>query len=190
MALTAIASFETAIGACGIAWRDDRIVGTTLPAGPGACLMDQLRSRYRAAEERELAGPAQSLAAMIVRHLAGGSVIYDAAPIALDEAPEFERLVYAAALAIPHGDTRTYGEIAAAIGFPKAAQAVGQALGRNPWPIVVPCHRVLAAGGSGGFSAPGGVTTKMRLLEIERARRGNQPCLFEELAWMPRPRST
>jgi methylated-DNA-[protein]-cysteine S-methyltransferase len=84
--------------------------------------------------------------------------------------PEFDRLVYAATRRIPRGATRTYGEIAVEIGDPEAARAVGAALGRNPFPIVVPCHRVLAADGRpGGFSAHGGVRTKMRMLEIEGA---------------------
>ncbi len=94
------------------------------------------------------------------------------ADIPLDEAglPEFHCRVYAAARRIARGSTRTYGVIAAELGDPGAARAVGQALGRNPWPIVVPCHRVLAAAGRpGGFSAPGGTATKMRLLAIEGA---------------------
>ena len=107
-----------------------------------------------------------------------------ALPLDLGEASEFERRVYAAALAIPPGETRTYGELAAAIGAPEAAQAVGRALGRNPWPIIVPCHRILASGGgSGGFSAPGGAATKLKMLEIEGARRGGDPGLFERLPW-------
>ena len=85
--------------------------------------------------------------------------------------PDFDRRVYAEARSIAPGETRTYGEIAARLGDPGLSRAVGQALGRNPFVIVVPCHRVLAAGGkAGGFSAPGGVETKRRLLEIEGAR--------------------
>jgi methylated-DNA-[protein]-cysteine S-methyltransferase len=91
----------------------------------------------------------------------------------LDGVPEFHRRVYELTRQILPGETRTYGELATALGEPGAARAVGQALGRNPFPIVVPCHRVLAAGGKyGGFSAPGGVTTKLRLLEIEGAAAG------------------
>jgi methylated-DNA-[protein]-cysteine S-methyltransferase len=82
----------------------------------------------------------------------------------------FEQRVYAMARAIPAGQTLTYGQIAGRLGEPLLAREVGQALGRNPFPIVVPCHRVLAAGGKlGGFSAPGGVATKQRLLAIEQA---------------------
>jgi methylated-DNA-[protein]-cysteine S-methyltransferase len=96
----------------------------------------------------------------------------------------FDRGVYAATCAIPVGATRTYGAIARELGQPGAAQAVGQSLGRNPFPIIVPCHRVLAASGkSGGFSAPGGLATKVKLLEIEHARREGEGTLFEHLAW-------
>ena len=85
------------------------------------------------------------------------------------------------ARSIPPGATLTYGELAMRIGEPQAARAVGQALGANPFPIIVPCHRVLAAGGkSGGFSADGGVRTKLRLLQIEGAPLGGVPGLFDE----------
>ena len=90
--------------------------------------------------------------------------------------PEFHRRVYAAARTIPPGETWSYGEVAERIGERGGAQAVGQALGRNPFPIVVPCHRVLAADGAlRGFSAPGGTATKRRMLEIEGAA---APALF------------
>lgn len=111
--------------------------------------------------------------------LRGESVLFDTEPLDFDMLGAFERRVYEAALAIAPGHTLTYGEIAARLGEPGAARAVGQALGRNPWPIVVPCHRVLGAGDFlGGFSAHGGRETKMRLLAIEKARRGDGPDLF------------
>jgi methylated-DNA-[protein]-cysteine S-methyltransferase len=93
--------------------------------------------------------------------------------------PEFNLKVYDVARAIPPGQTMTYGEVARAIGHPGSAQAVGQALGRNPCPIIVPCHRVLGADGKvGGFSAPGGSVTKLKLLAIEDAAPNGQPSLF------------
>jgi methylated-DNA-[protein]-cysteine S-methyltransferase len=98
----------------------------------------------------------------------------------LGELPAFDREVYAVARTIPPGETLTYGEIAARLGDPGAAREVGQSLGRNPIAIIVPCHRVVAAGGgTGGFSANGGVDTKLRLLEIERARFTDGPTLFD-----------
>src|SRR6516164_3560011 len=99
----------------------------------------------------------------------------------MDEVPTFHRRVYEAARAIPPGRTLSYGDVAARAGAPGAARAVGQALGRNPFPIVVPCHRVLAAGGKiGGFSAQGGIATKRRMLAIEGAQlNGATPPLFD-----------
>ena len=99
----------------------------------------------------------------------------DLSAIALDMTgvPDFYRRVYDAARRIEPGMTATYGAIAARLDDPTAARQVGQALGRNPFPIVVPCHRVVAAGGkAGGFSAPGGTATKLRMLAIEGARVG------------------
>ncbi len=98
----------------------------------------------------------------------------------MDRIPPFHRRVYQVARTISPGETMTYGEIAAQLGSAGSARAVGQALARNPFAIVVPCHRVLAAGGKvGGFSANGGATTKLRLLAIERARAGDAPMLFD-----------
>ncbi|HSV48525.1 MAG TPA: MGMT family protein, partial [Ramlibacter sp.] len=101
-------------------------------------------------------------------------------PLDMAGVPEFHQRVYAIARAIPPGRTLTYGEVAAQLGEPGAARAVGQALGHNPFAPVVPCHRILAAGNrSGGFSAHGSTDTKLRMLETERARFGAQPGLFD-----------
>jgi len=98
-----------------------------------------------------------------------------------EELPEFNRKVYVIARTIPPGSTLTYGEIAERLGDKLLAREVGQALGQNPIPLIVPCHRVLAAGGkTGGFSAPGGVVSKLRLLTIEGAQ-PNGPTLFDNL---------
>jgi methylated-DNA-[protein]-cysteine S-methyltransferase len=124
-----------------------------------------------------------------VRLLGGEPVDLGDVAIGLDGASPLERKVYEAARRIPCGEVRSYGEVAREVGAPGAAQAVGAALGRNPIPIVIPCHRVLASGGgSGGFSAPGGVETKFRMLAIERARRRDDPVLFEDLPLAVRPR--
>jgi methylated-DNA-[protein]-cysteine S-methyltransferase len=92
---------------------------------------------------------------------------------------------------IPAGETVTYGELAARAGSPGAAREVGQAMARNRFPIIVPCHRVLAAnGGFGGFSAPGGLESKARLLTIERAAVGREPSLFDDLPIAVRPKGS
>jgi methylated-DNA-[protein]-cysteine S-methyltransferase len=102
--------------------------------------------------------------------------------------PDFNRRVYDVARSIPAGSTWTYGEVAERLGDRSLARDVAQALGQNPFPIIVPCHRVMAAGGkTGGFSAPGGVRTKLRLLSIERAQLGG-PALFADLPLVTRPR--
>lgn len=107
----------------------------------------------------------------IVQSLAGedgAEARLQAIVLDLEDVPPFARRVYVEARRIPRGETRTYGEVARALGKPGGSRAVGQALGRNPFPLVVPCHRVVAqAGGAGGFTAPGGLTTKARLLAIE-----------------------
>ena len=102
-----------------------------------------------------------------------------AAPLDLARTPEFHARVYEVARNIPPGETLTYGDIAVQLGDKLLARDVGQALGKNPWPIVVPCHRVTAAGGKpGGFSARGGVNTKLKLLAIEGAKAAAQADLF------------
>jgi methylated-DNA-[protein]-cysteine S-methyltransferase len=122
--------------------------------------------------------------------LSGEEVDLGGIPVDLEGLGDLDRKVLESIRRIPHGEVRTYGEIAREIGMPGAAQAVGAALGRNPVPIVIPCHRILATGGrSGGFSAPGGVDTKFRILEIERARRPGEAGLFEHLPLAVKPRS-
>ncbi len=182
------ATFDTALGTCGIAWREGGVVGCALPAADREAMLRQLA---RGHPDGIAAPPPAAVAEAIrltVRLLEGEPVDFSSVSLALDRAAPFERQVYAQTATIPHGETRTYGEIAAAIGAPGAARAVGRALARNPIPIIIPCHRIVAADGrSGGFSAPGGVLTKMRLLELERARRGTQPGLFADLGWATAP---
>jgi methylated-DNA-[protein]-cysteine S-methyltransferase len=182
---THFALFETAIGACGIAWSKAGIVALELPERDPARTRARLRRRWPQATE---APPSPAVQAAIegVVALTSGATAERAGPdlrsitLDLEELPAFDREVYAVARTIASGETLTYGEIAARIGDPGAAREVGQALGRNPIAIIVPCHRVVAAGGkTGGFSANGGVNTKLRLLEIERARLTDGPTLFD-----------
>jgi methylated-DNA-[protein]-cysteine S-methyltransferase len=94
-------------------------------------------------------------------------------PLDFDGVPEFLQRLYRELLGIAWGQTITYGELAERLGSPGGAHAVGQGMGKNPVPVIVPCHRVLAAGNKpGGFSAPGGTSTKLRLLELEGVRPG------------------
>jgi methylated-DNA-[protein]-cysteine S-methyltransferase len=163
--------FQTAIGTGGVAWGDSGISGVQLPERDEGHVRARLRRRFAGAVE---SAPPPVIQAAIERivGLLSGEHADDLAGIELDltRVPEFAQQVYAVARRIPPGETRTYGQVATELGDPLLAREVGQALARNPCPIVVPCHRVLAAGGKlGGFSAAGGVQTKQRLLAIERA---------------------
>lgn len=178
-----VASFGTAIGPCGIAWRAAGLIGVELPEGAEAAALRRLARRFPGLEP---APPPADVAAAIARicaFLEGAPD--DFAGLELDEGgvTGFDRAVYRETRAIPAGATATYGAIAARLGDPGQARAVGQALGRNPWPILVPCHRVTAADGRiGGFSAPGGRATKLRLLEIEGALAAESLPLFGSAA--------
>ncbi len=170
MSKAGFALFDTPLGACGIAWARAGLIGTLLPEPDPAATRVRLAQRFAGMAEAEPTDAVRDAMRAIAAHLGGVRVDY--AGIALDfgRVGVWEAAVYRAARDIPPGETRTYGALAAALGEPGAAQAVGQALGRNPWPIVVPCHRITAADGrTGGFSAPGGAATKLRLLEIEGA---------------------
>jgi methylated-DNA-[protein]-cysteine S-methyltransferase len=169
MASLAATLFDTAIGRCGIAWSERGIAGLQLPE-PAGVARGALLSRFPEAIEAVPPPPVAAVIDAVTALLAGRDPDLGSVPLDWTGIGAFERAVYEATRAIPRGRTRTYGEIAAAVGDPGAARAVGQALGRNPFPVVVPCHRVLAADGRpGGFSAPGGVATKLRMLAIEGA---------------------
>jgi methylated-DNA-[protein]-cysteine S-methyltransferase len=162
--------FETPIGTGGIAWGERGAVGLLLPEPDAAQVRARLCRRYRGSLESAPPPELEQAIERIRALLSGQSADLSDVPLDLDAVEPFERRVYEVARSIPPGQTLTYGQIAARLGDPRLARDVGQALGRNPFPIVVPCHRVLAAGGKlGGFSAPGGVATKQRLLDIEQA---------------------
>jgi methylated-DNA-[protein]-cysteine S-methyltransferase len=160
--------FATALGPCGIAWGERGIVGVQLPEASLAATRARLRRRFPGASETAPPPRVRRAQKSIAALLAGKRS--DLSGIALEwgALPDFQRRVYEAAREIPPGETLSYGALASRLDAPGAARAVGQALGRNPFPIVVPCHRVLAAGRkSGGFTAEGGVATKLRMLAIE-----------------------
>jgi methylated-DNA-[protein]-cysteine S-methyltransferase len=177
MGMHGYAFFDTPLGRCAIAWSERGIAAVELPGSDDAATRRRIARTLPQAEETT--PPADVAAAIdaIVRMLDGEPDDLAALALDMDGVPEFHRKVYDAARAIPPGETRSYGEVAAALGEPGAAQAVGRALGRNPFPIVVPCHRVLAANGAlHGFSAPGGIETKRRMLALEGA---GAPTLFD-----------
>lgn len=169
--MTAFALFDTSIGRCAIAWHASGIVGVILPQHNDAAMRSRIRQRHRDAREQAPSSDVAHAITDIQRLLAGERQDLNAIHLDMAGVEEFEQRVYVETRAIPPGQTTTYGAIATRLGDLSLSRAVGQALGRNPFAIVVPCHRVLAAGDkSGGFSAIGGVETKRRMLEIEGAR--------------------
>ncbi len=171
--------FETPIGPCGIAWGEAGIRGLQLPESNAQQTLERMRQRFPAAQQTPPAAPVRAAIDGVLAMLSGQPHDFSALVLDMRGVPEFHQRVYALALQIAPGQTLTYGELAARLGEPGAARAVGQALGRNPFAPVVPCHRVLAAGDKpGGFSAAGGIRTKLRLLIIEGAMRGT-PGLFD-----------
>ena len=152
--------FDTVLGACGIAWSVGGVVGVRLPGDPGVGNLPPLPGDAPAWLAVAVDG-SQGL-------LAGRPVDLSRVPLDLGLVPPFSRRVLSEARSIPAGRTETYGSLAAMVGRPGAARAVGQAMARNPVPLLVPCHRVVGAWGClGGFSGAGGVVTKQRLLDIE-----------------------
>jgi len=173
--------FDTAIGTCGIVWTARGIAGVQIHNASERATRASLLRRF--AEAEEAAPPAQVRRAIdgIVALLRGEHRDLKDVTIDAGDLPEFNRKVYDIARTIPPGATLTYGEVAERLGDKLLARDVGQALGQNPIPLIVPCHRVLAAGGkTGGFSAPGGVFSKLRLLTIEGAQ-PHGPTLFDRL---------
>jgi len=182
------ALFDTPLGACGIVWTARGICGVQIHEGDVPKTQARVLRRFPNATETE--PPADVKAAIaVVALLQGEKRDLSGIVLDLDNTRAFNRKVYDAARQIPPGETRTYGELATQIGERGEARAVGKALGENPIPIIVPCHRILAADGrTGGFSAPGGVKTKLRMLSIEGARTSEQPMLFDRLELTARRR--
>ncbi|HEX6079832.1 MAG TPA: methylated-DNA--[protein]-cysteine S-methyltransferase [Methylomirabilota bacterium] len=168
----AFALFDTAIGCCAVAWSPRGIAAVRLPEGGPAASRERLTRRFPGAREAAPPPAAQRVIDGIVALLEGEPRALDDVALDMEGVPEFDRKVYEVARGIPWGGTLSYGEIARRLSDPAAARDVGRALGQNPFAIVVPCHRVVAADGTwGGFSARGGVATKRRLLSIESAQR-------------------
>jgi len=166
-------AFDTVLGRCGVGWSDAGIRVVLLPGSRGV--------PKRSAED------ADDLPAFVRRAIDGMRTVLAGIPDDLRDIDidhrgidDFRLAAYAATRQIVPGATRTYGQIARAIDRPEAARDVGVALSRNPTPIVVPCHRVVAANGAlTGFSAPGGIATKRRMLELEGTAGYGQLQLFD-----------
>ena len=173
------AVFPTALGHCGMAWRGDAsqgLIGSQLPAATVDELRSLMQRRFGGAVEAEPPAPVREAMHLVQRLLAGETTDHrELLAVRIDDSdlPEFESQALWLTRQIPVGQTRTYGEIALALGAAGAARAVGRAEGHNRFAPIVPCHRIMGAGGAPtGFSAPGGVETKRRLLLIEARAAG------------------
>jgi methylated-DNA-[protein]-cysteine S-methyltransferase len=171
--------FDTPIGRCAIVWGEFGILGVFLPEPDDARTQKRLTRRFPGAIEALPSAGIQTAITQMTALLSGESLDLADVPLDMERIEPFRREVYAIARKIPPGETLTYGAIAERLGDKALARDVGEAMGKNPFPIVVPCHRVVAANGKlGGFSAPGGSNTKLKMLAIEGAAVGGQPDLF------------
>ena len=188
MNASAFTIFSTPIGACAISWANRGIVGVQLPQANETDLRTRIGRIHPAAI---CSRPPDNILVVITQMIGllnGDPNDLIEAVLDMDDLPAFDRSAYEILRTVPPGKTITYGELARRVGDTQAARAVGRAMGSNPFPIIVPCHRVLGSDGRmGGFSANGGIVTKARLLSIERARIDDAPLLFEELPFNVRP---
>ena len=180
--------FDTAIGECGVAWNARGLTGVQLPEKDRGQTELRLAVKCRSTHADDVPPWIQSVISDIQRYLAGQPVDFSAITVDLDGIDDYRRKLYAALREISFGHTTTYGELAKQLGSTdwEGARDVGEAMERNPVPIVIPCHRVLAAGGKlGGFSAYGGTTTKQKLLTLEGVSLGKEPKPANETPRLP-----
>jgi methylated-DNA-[protein]-cysteine S-methyltransferase len=168
--------FDTKLGFAAIAWNDAGVTRFNLP-GPKETATNRLAGATPAEPPPHIAAVVEQAR----RYFAGERIGFEGVGLDLSGADPFRRAIYQALRKVGFGQTVTYGELAKRVGAnePQAAQDVGVAMARNPVPLIIPCHRVLAAGGKlGGFSAPGRTETKEKMLALEGVFIGNQPRLF------------
>lgn len=179
MDASGILVFETPIGPCGLAWGERGLIGVSLPDATAEATRARLLRRFPEAVGSDPPPGVLDARDLILDLLAGEPADLTPIVLDLDRVGDFERRLYLVLRTVPPGQTVSYGELAARLGEPNGAQAVGQAMGKNPWPIAVPCHRVVGSNGKlGGFSAPGGTRTKLKILEIEGALKPETLPLF------------
>lgn len=175
------ALFDTALGCCGVAWGAQGLLALQLPEADAATLRARLRRRAPGAAEAPPSALAQQAIDGVTALLRGERVDLSQLELDLRGVPALDARIYDIVRHIPCGRTLSYGQVAEQLGERQLARAVGQAMARNPFAPVVPCHRVLGANGQpGGFSARGGLRTKLRLLLIERAQLSSEPDLFAD----------
>jgi methylated-DNA-[protein]-cysteine S-methyltransferase len=167
--------FDTTNGFCGIAWSDAGVTRFQLPTKSAEAAERMMRRRTPGAEPGTPAPMVSEAVAGVKRYFEGNEADFAQLELDLDGQDEFFKRVYAAARRVRWGQTTTYGALAKELGGgPETARDVGQAMASNPIPLIIPCHRVLAAGGKiGGFSAPGGAAAKVRMLGLEGVQVGS-----------------
>jgi len=175
--------FETDNGFCAIAWNDAGITRFQLPTRNVESTERNLLRRLPSAQPGTPPAAVMEAIAAAKRYFQGEQVDFSDLQLDLQGQDDFFKRIYAAARRVAWGHTTTYGALAQELGAgPEAARDVGQAMARNPVPLIIPCHRVLAAGGKiGGFSAPGGSIAKAHMLELEGVRVGPPPSAQQSL---------
>jgi len=177
--------FETALGFVGIAWSETGLTRLCLFQRDRAAVERRMeRLGFAGGDIADDPGWLAALVADICAYAEGKPVDFSTVPVDLVGADDFRLAIYGAARRLAYGETATYGELAARAGLAGLSRETGQALGSNPVPLVIPCHRILAAGGKiGGFSAPGGSATKERMLALEGVRVGPPPAPQQSFAF-------
>jgi len=170
------AVLETVIGFMGIAWSEKGLIRLCLPERSRESVERRLMRHAGVSADTKQPQWVVDLIASIKAYAAGEDVDFSGVPVDLDGIDDFRLAIYDAARKLGYGETTTYGELAKRAGQPGLPRETGAALGANPVPLVIPCHRILAAGGKiGGFSAPGGSATKEKMLAMEGVRVGPPP---------------
>lgn len=170
MAVSSFILFDTAIGQCALTWRGEWLTGVFLPTLSEDAMQRAIERRAPGATATSPAPFVTRAIDRIIRLCDGAAVTFDETPLDRGSIEPLSNRIYDILLRVPFGKTTTYGAIAEELGDKNLSRAVGAAMGANPFPIIIPCHRVTGAGGRlGGFSAPGGASAKRRLLEIEGA---------------------
>ncbi len=163
--------FETTLGLCGVAGKDNRLIEVILPGYEREEIRDYLRLKYKGAEKSPICF--KELERDIKGYFEGKRIGFDRTHLDLSDFTPFQRRVYMITRAIPYGKVRTYGWIVDKLNLCNAQRAVGCALARNPIPIIIPCHRIIRKDGKpGGFSAPGGIRLKIEMLKLETGAKG------------------
>ncbi|MBY8917403.1 methylated-DNA--[protein]-cysteine S-methyltransferase [Nitratireductor sp. L1-7-SE] len=166
--------FETAFGFCGAGWSEAGLARFILPTPEAEPVERLLKQRLPVSRAAQPAGAMADLVAAAQRYFDGSQESFSSVPLDLSGVSPFHHALYTAMRRLAYGETTTYGALCESVGFPKATRETGAAMGQNPVPLIIPCHRVLAAGGRiGGFSAHGGITTKQKMLALENARSPN-----------------